>query len=160
MHPSTCLWGTSPAWPYRQLILVTPHTSALPLFDHSFDVHQHWQRHAARSETEEREQGLKQWDHRNQQRISTLSQTGPETKVSSSVKSDWFLNYLILIYVCKCVLTCMYVDHMHAQARRVVRSPGTIGNESCEPSCGYWESNSGPQKVFLIPTPSLLLPDF
>lgn len=49
--------GTSPAWPYRQLILVTPHPSALPLFDHSFDVHQHWQGHTARSKAEEQSRG-------------------------------------------------------------------------------------------------------
>lgn len=45
--------GASPAWSYRQLVLVTPYPSALPLLDHSFNVHQHWQRHAARSEAEE-----------------------------------------------------------------------------------------------------------
>lgn len=55
--PAPASKGTSPAWPYRQLVLVTPHPSALPLFDHSFDVHQHRQRHTARSEAEGQSRG-------------------------------------------------------------------------------------------------------
>lgn len=57
-HPSQCLLSNPPhAKPHRQLVLVTPDACALPLLNHSLDVHQHGQRHTARGKAAEQRAG-------------------------------------------------------------------------------------------------------
>lgn len=55
--PPQCSPIPPPAGPHRQLVLVTPDPRALPLLHHSFDIHQHRQRHTARGEAAEQRAG-------------------------------------------------------------------------------------------------------
>lgn len=122
--------GTSPVWPYRQLILVTPHASALPLLDHSFDVHQHRQRHTAGSETEEQRAGAEAVGSQEPaHRTSTLSQIGLETilkecEVRLVLES---FNFNLCVQVCAYMYVCG--PRACSGQKSVVKSPGTIGNE-------------------------------
>lgn len=73
--------------------------------------------------------------------------TGALNFLSLLTGQSFFIIKIYLFYVYECFPTYMYVCHVCAWCLRKsedIGSPGVGVTDDKEPSCGYWEPNSGP----------------